>query len=301
MNIVIIGCGYVGLELGRQLRENGHVVTGVRRSESGLSDVADAGLQPVRADVTAPETLEKLPDADAVVYSVSSGGREADAARRIYVDGLEATILEYGERKNRPDRLLYTSSTGVYGDHDGARVDESTPLQPESDRTRALVRAEEIARDRAADVGIDGTVARLAGLYGPERYRLERYLEGPISPGYLNMVHRDDAAGAVRFLLESDCGRGDVVLVVDDEPVDRWEFADWLAQRCGVETPTKRMDGSTASGANAPAKRSRRTRVDKRCSNDKLRELGYQFKYPTFRTGYLPVIREYRQETDSLQ
>jgi len=54
------------------------------------------------------------------------------------------------------------------------------------------------------------------------------------------MVHRDDAAGAVRYLLEEDLARGEVVQVVDDEPASKWAFADWLAGECGVETPPKR-------------------------------------------------------------
>lgn len=287
MDVVVVGCGYVGTELGRRLARNGHDVTGVRRSDDGLAAVADAGLEPVRADVTEPETLERLPDADAVVFAASSGGRDAAAARRVYVDGLRATIAEYGGRESPPDRLVYTSSTGVYGDHGGAWVDETTPLEPETDRTRALVEAERIAREEAADRGVDGTVARFAGLYGPGRYRLERYLEGPVAAGYLNMVHRDDAAGAVAFLLERDLARDDVVLVVDDEPVDRQQFADWLAGECGVEPPEKESPGGESAGSR------RGRRADKRCRNDRLRSLGYEFEYPTFREGYRAAVDAY--------
>lgn len=293
--VVVVGCGYVGLELGRRLRSNGHRVAGVRRSDAGLDAVSDAGLEPVRADVTDPETLETLPDADVVVFAASSGGGDAQAARRVYVEGLEATIAEYAGRETTPDRLVYTSSTGVYGDHGGGWVDETTPLKPEAARTRALVEAEQIARESAADRGIDGTVARFAGLYGPGRYRLERYLEGPVTAGYLNMVHRDDAAGAVAFLVEEDLARGDVVLVVDDEPVDRWAFADWLAAQCGVEQPEKRTVEERLAEEDLSDASRRRIRADKRCSNDRLRSLGYEFAYPTFREGYRAAVDAYRR------
>ena len=294
VDVTIVGCGYVGIELGRKLRDCGDVVAGVRRSDDGLAAVAEAGLQPVRADVTDPESLEELPDADAVVFAASSGGRGADAARRVYVEGLEATIEEYGCRHSSPDRLVYTSSTGVYGDHDGAWVDETTPLEPTGERGRILQEAEQIALEATAERGTCGTVARFAGLYGPGRYRLERYLEGPVTEGYLNMLHRDDAAGAVAFLLTEDLASGDVVTVVDDEPVDRWTFADWLARECGVDPPAKRTVEERLAEAELTESRRRRISANKRCSNDRLRELGYEFDYPTFREGYRAAVAAYR-------
>ncbi|GGJ09473.1 NAD(P)-dependent oxidoreductase [Halobellus salinus] len=297
--VVIVGCGYVGLELGRQLRGAGHDVVGVRRSDAGLDAVADAGLEPHRADATDPESLGELPDAEWVVFAASSGGRGAAAAREVYVEGLRNVVAEYASRVSSPDRLVYTSSTGVYGDHDGAFVDEGTPLDPQTDKTRVLADAERVATEEAADAGIDGTVARFAGLYGPNRYRLDRYLDGPVTEGYLNMVHRDDAAGAVAFCLESDCARGEVVLVVDDEPVDKWEFADWLAAECGVDTPPKRTTEERLADPDLSAAARRRIETTKRCSNTRLRALGYAFAYPTHREGYRAAIEAYLSGTDA--
>ena len=296
--VVIVGCGYVGLELGRRLREAGHDVTGVRRSDEGLDAVAAAGLDAQRADATDPGTLSALPDADWVVFAASSGGRGADAARRVYVEGLRNVIEEYGGRSSPPDRLVYTSSTGVYGDHDGGFVDEETPIDPTTEKTRVLAEAERIAREEAANAGIDGTVARFAGLYGPGRYRLDRYLEGPVTEGYLNMVHRDDAAGAVAFLLESDLARDAVVLVVDDEPVDKWAFADWLAAECDVPEPPKRTIDERLSDPDLSAAARRRLQTSKRCSNDRLRALGYEFAYPTYREGYRDAVEAFRSGAD---
>ena len=290
VRVVIVGCGYVGLELGRQLRAVGHDVTGVRRSDAGLDAVAAAGVEPHRADATDPESLSSLPDAEWVVFAASSGGRGADAARAVYVEGLENVIREYAGRSSPPDRLVYTSSTGVYGDHDGAVVEEATPLDPQTDKTEVLAAAERIARGTAADAGIDGTVARFAGLYGPDRYRLDRYLTGPVTEGYLNMVHRDDAAGAIAFLLENGAARGGTVLVVDDEPVDKWAFADWLAAECGVDPPPKRTVEERLADPDLSTTAQRRIRTSKRCANDRLRELGYDLSFPTYREGYRPAI-----------
>jgi len=296
MHVTIVGCGYVGLELARQLLGDGHTVVGVRRSQSGLDAVEAVGATGVAADATDPDSLAALPDTDAVVFAASSGGRGADAARAVYVEGLRNVIREYGARESPPDRLVYTSSTGVYGDHDGDWVDEETPLDPTTDKTRVLVEAERVAREEAAAVGIDGTVARFAGLYGPDRYRLTRYLEGPVTAGYLNMVHRDDAAGAVRFLLAEHLARDEAVLVVDDEPADKWAFADWLADECGVDRPEKRTKEERIAAGDLSTAAERRVRTSKRCSNDRLRTLGYEFTHPTYRSGYRAAIDGYRDE-----
>jgi len=286
VHVTVLGCGYLGLALGERLLDAGHDVVGVRRSESGLERVAERGIEPRRADATDAADLAALPATDAVVYAVS-GGRSGDP-RTVYVEGLRAVVDAYGGRDESPERLLYVSSTGVYGDRDGDWVEEETALAPESDRERALVDAERVVAEAAPAAGIDGTVVRLAGLYGPDRYWTDRYLDGPIVEGYVNMVHRDDAAGAIAHLLDGDGAGGATVNVVDDEPVSRWTFADWLAARTGRPEPEKR---SRAAARDDPAV-SRRVLTSKRVANDRLRALGYELEYPTFREGYADAVGE---------
>ncbi|WP_265110327.1 SDR family oxidoreductase [Halosolutus halophilus] len=295
MEVAILGCGYVGLELGRQLTDRGHEVVGVRRSAEGVDAIAEAGFEAVRADVTDPDALAAVPDVDAIVFAASSGGRGPEAAREVYVEGLQTVIEGFGEREHPPERLIYTSSTGVHGDHGGDWVDEETPIDPTTEKTAVLAEAERIALELPAEYGYDGTVARYAGLYGPDRYRLERYLEGPVTEGYLNMVHRDDAAGAVRYLLTEDLARGEVVQVVDDEPVSKWAFADWLADECGIDRPPKRTKEERLEADDLSEAARRRILTSKRCANEKLRDLGYEFRYPTFREGYREAIEAYRE------
>lgn len=294
MRAAVLGCGYVGLELGRRLSAAGHEVAGVRRSADGLAAVERAGLEAVRADVTDDGSLADVPDADWLVFAASTGGRGADAAREVYVDGLRTALDAFGSRPSPPDRLVYASSTGVYGDYGGDWVDEETPREPTTEKTRVLAEAERTALGAAAERGIDGTVARFAGLYGPDRYRLRRYLDGPVTEGYLNMVHRDDAAGAVAHLLTEDLARGEVVLVVDDEPVPKWEFADWLADHADVDRPPKRTTEERLAEGDLPEAARRRILTSKRCSNDYLRSLGYEFRYPTYRDGYRAAVESYR-------
>ncbi len=294
MRVGILGCGHVGLELGRQLEARGHHPIGIRRSDSGIAAIEAAGFEAVQADITA--TLEAIPDVDTLVFAASSGGRGAAAAKDIYVDGLKTAIEHFGARSASPDRLIYTSSTGVLGDHGGGWVTEETSLEPTTEKTRVLAEAERIALEVAPEHGIDGSVARYAGLYGPDRYRLERYIYGPVTEGYLNMVHRDDAAGVVRYLLTEQLARGEVVQVVDDEPVSKWEFADWLADQCGLESPPKRTKSERLEDPSLSEAGRRRILTSKRCSNEKLRGLGYEFAYPTFREGYRTPIEAFRRE-----
>ncbi|MFB6102030.1 MAG: SDR family oxidoreductase [Haloplanus sp.] len=288
MRVAILGCGYVGIQLGEQLTDAGHDVVGVRRSTAGIDAIEAAGFEAVRADLTDEPSLSAVPDVDWLVYAASAGGRGVDAARTTYVDGLRTVVETFEKRASPPDRLVYTSSTGVYGDHDGGWVDESTTPDPATDRQRVLLEAERIALAET-DV-LDGAVVRFGGLYGPDRYRMDYYLDGPVTEGYLNSIHRDDAAGVVAHLLTTDRARGEVVLAVDDDPVSKWDFADWLADECGVPRPAKRTVAEQAADGDV----SRRVRASKRCANDRLHELGYELRYPTVRDGYRPAIEAYR-------
>jgi len=284
MRVAILGCGYLGLELGERLTAAGADVVGVRRSAVGVERIEERGFEAVSADATDPADLRSVPDVDVLVYAVS-GGRSGDPWA-VYVEGLRTVVETFGARATSPDRLVYVSSTGVYGDRDGAWVDEETNLSPESDRERALVAAERVALAETDPVGIDGTAVRLAGLYGPGRYWTDRYLSGPVVEGYANMIHRDDAAGAITHLLETDACRDAVVNAVDDEPVSRVRFAEWLAEGTG-RSPPERL--SRAAARSRPDV-SRRALTSKRVANDRLRATGYEVAVPTFREGYAAAV-----------
>jgi nucleoside-diphosphate-sugar epimerase len=292
--VAILGCGYVGIELGARLVDNDYFerVLGVRRSDAGVTAMRDAGIEPIQGDMTNQETLASLRPVDVVVFAASSDGRGASAARGTYMDGQRAVIEQVSGWDDPPDRYIYTSSTGVYGDHDGEWVNEETPLDPRTERQQVLTDAESVALEETQEHGIDGTVARFAGLYGPERFRLDRYLEGPVTEGILNLIHRNDAAGALECLIQANVARDEVVLVVDDEPVSKWDLAEWLATQCDrqpapIQTIAERLeDESLSAGAR------QRIRSNKRCDNEKLRSLGYEFEYPTFRDGYRQAIEK---------
>ena len=300
MRVAVLGCGYVGIELGRQLADVGHEVVGVVRSEASAERVADAGIRPVRADLTDPGSLSTVPTVDHLVFAASTGRGSVEAARALYLDGLRNAIAEFAGRESSPDRLLFTSSTGVYGDHGGDWVDESTPVSPASPKAELIAEAESLVLDSAVvrESSLEGTVVRFAGLYGPGRYRLDRYLSGPVTAGYRNSTHRDDAAGALAHLLEMDVARCETVLVVDDEPVEKWAFADWLAEECDVDPPAKQTIEERLAAGSLSEEAVRRLRSRKRCRNARLRELGYDLAYPTVYDGYRPAIEAFLRNED---
>ena len=288
MRILILGCGYVGRELGRRLVDVGHTVTGVVRSESSAEAIEADGIRSIQADLTDSEAAANFPDADVIVFAASAGRGSVKEARALYVDGLRAIVDQFKERDSPPERLLFTSTTGVYGDHGGGWVDESTPIAPERPKAEVIAEAEEIVRESA----FDATVVRFAGLYGPGRYRIDSYLD-TVTAGWRNSTHRDDAAGALAWFLTEDMAREETVLVNDGNPVERWAFADWLAEQCGEPEPEKlTLEERLAA---LPESASTRLASQKRCRNDRLLELGYELEYPSVYKGYEPAIDAYRR------
>lgn len=254
---LIVGCGYVGGELARQLVETGEQVSAVTRT-----GVSIPGVESFERDVT--DQGINLPGADRVFYLVSPESRTPDDYRKAYVEGLQHTIDATVEDRTS---LVYVSSSGVYETDDGSWVDETTTLDPSTDRAKILLKAERVAN------ATGGTVVRFGGLYGPGRVGTDRYLDDARVPaGYVNLVHRDDAA---RALLAGADGEYDRYIAVDDEPVHRHDLARWLAEY--LDRPIGNLV-DTVEGSN------------KRCSNARLHEAGWNPAFPTYREGYRQAL-----------
>ncbi len=274
MRLLIAGCGYVGRALGRRLAAQGAEIWGLRRSPETVDP--EGGIRPIAADLSDPTTLRNLPpDLDGVVYSVSAGGSTPEAYRASYVTGLR-NLLEV----TTPRRLIFVSSTAVYGDRQGAWTDEDSPAEPDHFSGRILLEAERIALGCA----FSSVILRLGGIYGPGRERLirevaERRALRPAVPTFTNRIHRDDVAGAIAHLLALERPEP-VYLGVDCEPADLGAVSAWIAARLGLPRPAEASavgDGRTSRGS-------------KRCSNARLVASGYPFLYPTFREGYGVLI-----------
>jgi nucleoside-diphosphate-sugar epimerase len=286
MRVLIVGCGYVGMPLGAELVRLGHDVFGLRRSPGAEGELKAAGIQPLIGDVTRPETLAKLPhDYDWVVNCVAAGG-SADNYWDIYLQGTR-NLIEW-LAPNPPKKFVYTSSTSVYAQNDGSQVKESSPTEPLAKTSKILVETEKALLAAVAERQFPAVILRVAGIYGPDRghwfkqfIKDAAHIEGDGSR-CLNMIHRDDLVGCIIAVLKS--GRaGEIYNAVDDEPVSQLHFFQWLAEEMDKPLPPSVPENPEATR--------RRGVTSKRVSNRKLKmELGYPFKYPTFREGYSAEI-----------
>ncbi len=289
MRVLIVGCGYVGVPLGASLARQGHHVVGVRRTAGAEAALRAAGIEPVVADITRPATLAALPGPfEWVVNCVASGGGGLEEYRQVYLGG--AWNLLRWLRTARPRAVVYTSSTSVYGQQDGAEVTEISPTAPDAATAAVLTEAEALWSEAARQHGIPAVILRVAAIYGPERgYWFKQFLSGTArlegeGQRWLNMIHRDDVGGAIAAALAR--GRpGQIYNAVDDEPVRQRAFFAWLAERLGRNLPP------TLPVTDAPPRK--RGLANRRVSNHKLKtELGYTFRYPTFREGYADAIAQ---------
>jgi nucleoside-diphosphate-sugar epimerase len=283
MRVLIVGPGYVGRALGAELVRRGHAVSSLSRSGDASGALQSVGIRPLVGDLTRPETLAVLPaDFDWVVNCVSSTHGGPEDYRRVYLEGARNLVAWLAPRP--PLKLVYTISTGVYGQNDGSLVDESAPVEPPAETSRVLVETERVFLTAAREQNFPAVMLRVAGIYGPGRgWWFKQFLAGEArlegeGRRTLNMIHRDDVAGCIIAALER--GRpGEIYNAVDDEPVSQRDFLQWLAGQLGRPLPP-----SVPEDAEATRKRGV---TNKRISNAKLkRELGYRFKFPTFREGY---------------
>jgi nucleoside-diphosphate-sugar epimerase len=292
MRVLIVGCGYVGLPLGIELVRQGHEVFGLRRSATAVAELKHAGLQPLCADITAPEQLKSLPrDFDWVVNCTASGGAGPEEYRRIYREGNLNLIAWLAD--SPPKKFVYTSSTSVYGQNDGSVVTETSPAQPDAGTARILVETENILL-AAAKNDFPAVILRVAGIYGPARgHWFKTFLRGEArieeeGARCLNMIHRDDLIGVIIAVLK-DGKPGAIYNAVDDEPVSQLKFFEWLAAELDRPLPPK-------IAVDAEAWRKRGT-TNKRVSNARLHaELKYRFRHPDFRSGYRAELQRMAAE-----
>ncbi len=281
--VLIAGCGDLGTGLGLQLVRDGVQVYGLRRSVENIPEP----ILPVAADLTRPETFGALPegDLDAVCYIATPDGFNEAAYEQAYVVGLRNLLAHLDRQTRLPDRLIFVSSTSVYGVTDGGWVNEDTGTVPGGFSGKRLLEAETLLRDSS----INGIVVRFGGIYGPGRERLLRKVAAgePVvahPPQWTNRIHRDDAVGVLEHLLRL-AGPQPLYLGVDSQPVPMHEVTDWIAEQLGLPScPHEHGEAGGLRGSN------------KRCSNQRLLASGYQFRHPDFRSGYAELIRVWQSE-----
>ena len=282
MKILIAGCGYLGTVLGRALLSRGDEVWALRRDVEALAVLERLGFYLFRADLTDPKSLENLPEVDVVI--VCQAPKRGEAYKATYYDGTRNLVAALSTRK--PKKIILISSTSVYSTADGSWVDENTPplghphlSKEDSDNAHFLLGAEKAALTS----GIPSVVLRLGGLYGPRRHRLKLLKEGKMTPSfsnlvYVNRIRVEDAVSAVALLMEKGVP-GEVYLGIDDAPTSQNEFYSWVYEKLSLSRPS--------AAAPEPPHGS-----NKRCSNAKLKALGFRPAYASFREGYTPLLTE---------
>ncbi len=271
--ILLAGCGDLGERVAQRLRARGDEVWALRRRPPARGR---HGMHWLRGDLTDPASLRDLPvGITRLVYLPAPATRDKAAYRAIFVDGLRHLLDALDGRKLA--RVLFVSSSAVYGEHDGDWVDEATPTDPSGFNGAVLLEAEQWLAEQA----LPSTVLRLAGLYGPGRLQLvERLRAGQLrvpreAPHWANRIHVDDAAAAIAHLLQLKSPQP-LYLGVDDTPMPLDELYDFLAALIDAPLPT---EGAAPVGVGS-----------KRLRNARLRASGWAPQWPDAREGYAALL-----------
>jgi nucleoside-diphosphate-sugar epimerase len=271
-SVLIVGCGYVGLPLGKEFVSRGETVYGTTRSPDRMEVISREGLRPILLDVLAPPFDLRLVD---LVYFLVAGTGDDTLPK-----GMANLISALSHRP--PQRFVYTSSTGIYGDYGGAWVDESSPRRGTHPAGERLIRTEDLLLSASGKERFPGIIARLSGIYGPNRIPgLDRIRKKEPIPGrpdaYLNLIHLDDLIGSL-IACGSRGRAGEVYLISDDQPVRREDYYRFLAARLNAGAVSFQGEARERSGS-------------RRCRNRKMKEdLSVKLKYPSYREGIEALV-----------
>jgi nucleoside-diphosphate-sugar epimerase len=232
MRIVsIVGCGYTGLRLAQRWLQLGAAVRGFAARPSSLAAITALGAEARRLDLDAPPSTLDV-DGQLVYYAVPPADGIGDARLERFLAGLAGT----------PDRFVYLSTTGVYGDHAGGRVDEDMAPTPQSPRAVRRVAAEALVRDWAGRTGASWCILRIAGIYGPGRLPLDRLRRGEpaiepdgATPG--NRIHVDDLVAVCEAAGTRAAADRQVFNVADGSDDSMTEFLQRVARLAGLNPP----------------------------------------------------------------
>lgn len=268
--IIIAGCGFAGLAAARLFRGMGWDVLGLTHSAESAAALKGERFSVAACDISNADAVHaiamlKAERPDVLIHCASSSRGGADAYQKVYFNGARNLLDTL-----TPGRFIFTSSTSVYAQTDGNIVTEESAAEPPRETGRILRETEKLV------LAAGGTVARLAGIYGPGRSVLlrkffsgEAVIEGDGSR-VVNQIHRDDIASAL-VVLASSATPG-IFNIGDDTPMPQREIYAWLAGHFSMPLPpTGQIDPNRKRGW-----------TSKRVSNLKLRTLGWTLKFPSF-------------------
>lgn len=279
-SILIIGCGDIGRRVAALYRQRGYEISALTRSEATAKTLTARGLLPLLGDLDHPETLPVLSGNDRLVFYFAPppAQGEDDPRLRAFLMHIDGEVL--------PRKLVYISTSGVYGDCRGAWVTEDTPPKPSTARARRRLAAETLLMDWAQRGGVPVVILRVGGIYGPGRLPVERLRRGePVlreqDCGYTNRIHADDLATVC--VAAAERGRG-IYNVSDGHPTTMNDYFNKVADRCGLPRPPQ-VDFAEAQ-SRLSAEMMSYLQESRRLDNRKmLEELGVSLRYPSLSEG----------------
>lgn len=281
-DVVIAGCGDIGVRVARLERAGGLPVRGIARSEPSIRKMRECGVVPVTVDLDSPASLHQLTMKGSLVYYFAPppGAGITDPRMENFVSILGPS--------NLPLRVILISTTGVYGDCAGAWVTEDRPPHPQADRARRRLAAETSLRRWSEKNRVPIVIMRVPGIYGrgllPEK-RLragEPVLREDESP-FSNRIHADDLAQAC-FIAGHHDNPGIVYNVSDGHPTTMTDFFNRVADLLGIPRPPAitREEARRQMGDGMLSYLAESKRID----NRRLREdLGVKLMYPDLAAG----------------
>ncbi|MFM9887703.1 MAG: SDR family oxidoreductase [Burkholderiales bacterium] len=289
--LLIVGLGDIARRALPALLASYRVVALVREKRAEASGVA-MGIHEIQGDLDDPASLVPLAGlATRVVHLAPPPDRgRLDTRTRNLIGALSGGPMVARDAQ-APDRLVYVSTTGVYGDCGGALVDETRPVNPCTERAGRRVDAEEQLLCWGRDTGVAVSILRVPGIYAADRLPIERVRKGtPVLADeddvYTNHIHADDLARIVCAALERG-GAGEIYNAADDSVMKMSEWFDLIAERADLPRPP-RIARSAAAAVIPPALLSFMSE-SRRISNAKMKaRLGIVLQYPTVRAG-LPL------------
>lgn len=264
--VLLLGYGDIAQRTAPLLIQAGWEVVGACRNPT-TKPVID-GVQLLSADANSEHDLRQLLEHqfDAIVITLTPSNYSRDGYHQGYVVPCRHLQHLLHQLSTQP-RVLYVSSTGVYGQRNGELVDEASPTEPDSDSGEMLLQAERVIQGSPARVSI----LRCSGIYGPGRERMQQQLRdgtAVITPAWTNRIHSDDVAGFIAYLLTHPAHQEDIYIVSDNEPLLQEDAYARIAKKLGISiNQLQRTDKVGPRGS-------------KRLSNNKMRTTGYQLLHP---------------------
>jgi nucleoside-diphosphate-sugar epimerase len=283
--VSIVGCGYTGRRLAERLRNSGARVRGFATSAASLRQIAALGVDALPLDLDAAMSPIDV-TGHLVYYSVPPARSDGDARLVRFLENLGGT----------PQRLVYLSTTGVYGDQGGAMVNEDTPPAPRTERAIRRMAAETALREWADSREVSWCVLRIAGIYGPGRLPVDRLRRGAPAVAQQeatpsNRIHVTDLVTACAAAGVAAAADRRIYNVTDGSDHTLTDYLQRVARLARLPSPplVSRAEAERALSASSWSFLGESRRVD---NARMLQELGVELEYFDLDVGIRASLEE---------